>query len=108
MCRKRNVPIKCLDVSLEVNAQCSFPREIEVDNSIRNIIYGLLDVVCANDGDDFISMVTGQETQQCVMENLIELKTCQYKELYTIAKRFIAKLIENETFEFRMDADDCK
>ncbi|XP_037042538.1 uncharacterized protein LOC119078912 [Bradysia coprophila] len=107
LCRTRHVAFKCVDNSMEVNAQCSFPSEIEFDNSIRRIVYGLLDVTCANDGNDFISLITGQG-RQCLQENLNELKTCQYKEIHAILKGLIVKLIEYERFEWKMDADDCK
>ncbi|KAG4079522.1 hypothetical protein HA402_005219 [Bradysia odoriphaga] len=107
LCRTRHIPFKCVDNSIEVNAECSFPSEIEIDNSIRRIVYGLFDVTCANNGDDFISLITGQG-RQCITENLNELKTCQYKELYAILRGLIVKLIEYETFEWKMNADDCQ
>lgn len=92
---------------MAVDAQCSFPSEIKIDTSIANIVRGLLDLICANDGNDYISMSFGQG-RQCLVENLNEMMTCQNKQFYAIVKGFVIKLIENETFELKMDADDCK
>jgi len=108
LCRKRDVPIKCMDNFMAVDAQCSFPSEIESDNSIRRIVVSLLDLFCANDGNDLISLIFGLEGRQCLMENVDAMKICQYKEVYAIVKGFLVKLIENETFEFKMDEEDCK
>jgi len=108
LCRKRDVPIKCMDNYMAIYAQCSFPSEIESDNSIRRIVLSLLDLFCANDGNDLISLIFGLEGRQCLMENIDAVRICQYKEVYAIVKGFLVKLIENETFEFKMDAEDCK
>jgi hypothetical protein len=107
MCRKRDVPLKCMDDFMAVDAQCSFPSELKIDTSIVNIVHGLLDLFCANNGNDLIALIFGQ-AQLCFMENLSELKTCKNKQFYAIVKGFLVKLIENETFEFKMNEDDCK
>lgn len=92
---------------MAVDVQCSFPSEIETDNSIHRVITKMTDLLCANDGNDLIAMTMGPG-RKCILDNLNELKTCSYKTLYAIVKGFVVKLIENETFEFKMDAEDCQ
>lgn len=106
-CRQRHGPIKCVETFMGVDAQCSFPSEIETDNSTFNIVRNILDLVCENDGNDLITLIFRQRLR-CFKEHVDDVKTCANKALYAIVKRFIVKLIESETFEFKMDAEDCK
>lgn len=103
ICLKRDVPMKCLDTYMD-SAQCSFPSKIESRNSIYRIVKNILNAVCVNDGNDMISMIFGQ----CLIENLNEIKTCSIKASYAIVKGFFVKMIEYETFDYRMDAERCK
>jgi len=107
VCRKRDVPIKCIDDYTTLSAQCSYPSEIAIENSIRRIITSMSEVICTNDGNDLFSLTSGQG-RECVLENLTELKTCSIKALYAIVKGIVVKFVENETFELKMDAEDCK
>jgi len=107
VCRKRDVPMKCLETYVSVDVQCSFPSEIEIENSIYRIIRNTLNLVCANDGNDFISLFFGQG-RQCLIENLNEGKICSNKATYAIIKGLFVKLIEYETFDYKMNADECK
>lgn len=93
---------------MDVDAQCSFPREIEIINSIRRVVHGLLDLTCENDGNGLIALISGQgPNAMCLMENINELRTCQFNGFYAFVRGIVVKLIENETFEFKMDAEDC-
>lgn len=107
VCNKRDGPLKCLDAYMAVDAQCSYPGEIETDNSFRTIVGKVLDSLCQNDGSTFISMFVG-EGHDCMRENTDELATCGLESIYAVVKAFIVKFIEDETFEFKMSADDCK
>lgn len=97
-----------MDNFIGVDVQCSFQVEKEIENSFARIVHGSLNLFCTNDGNDLISLIFGQSARQCMMENLNEIKTCSNKELYAVVKAFVVRLIENETFEFKMNADDCK
>lgn len=97
-----------MDKFIEVDVQCSFPREMEIETSFARIVHGSLNLFCANDGNDLISLIVGKSARQCRYDNSIEVGTCLNKNLYAIVKGFVVKLIENETFDFRMNADDCK
>ncbi len=107
MCRKRDGPFKCLDDFMAVDAQCSYPSEIESDTSFRTILAKTSDLLCEDDGNNFMSLVFGQGSQ-CVLENVNELLTCSYEAMYSVVKGFLVKLVEYETFEFKMDEHDCK
>lgn len=92
---------------MAVDSQCSYPSEIETDNSFRTIVGKISDLICEDDGSGLVSLLVGQG-YQCIGENIEELLTCSFESLYAIVKGFVVKLIENETFEFKMDAEDCK
>lgn len=63
------------------------------------------DVICANAENDFSILDDGPE---CIGLNADKLATCANKALYSILKRSLEKWIENEHFELKMDAEDCK
>lgn len=106
VCKKRDGPLKCFDAYMAVDAQCSYPGEIESDNSFRTIVVKVLDLLCDNDGSTFVSLFAG-EAHDCIGANFDDLASCSLESLYAIVKAFIVKLIEDEKFEFKMSAEDC-
>lgn len=105
-CNKRDGPLKCFDAYMAVDAQCSYPGEIESDNSFRTIMVKVLDLLCNNDGGTFMSLIAG-EGHDCINESVDDLASCGLESIYSIVKAFMVKLIEDETFEFKMSAEDC-
>jgi hypothetical protein len=106
ICVQRNVPFKCIDNYRPKVAACSYPSEIAISDSFERIFNKTVDLICLNDGDDFALSI--QKFPQCFESSESEVKTCSMKAGYAILKRILEKLIENEHFEFKMDAEDCK
>ncbi len=92
---------------MALEAQCSYPSEIETDNSLHAILVKVSDLLCENDGNSLASLFFGPG-QQCLMENVKKILTCTNEATYAILKGFVVKFVENKTFEFKMDAEDCK
>lgn len=74
------------------------------DKLIR-IMLNMMDVVCANDKNDFAILDDGD---QCPASTEAEMGHCYEKAKYSLAKRLMEKWIENEQFEYDMNAEDCK
>ncbi|KAJ6625934.1 27 kDa hemolymph protein, partial [Pseudolycoriella hygida] len=106
LCRKRDIPIKCIENYIAVDDQCSFPSEIEEGKSIFRISLNFLDLFCGNDGNDLISLV--DNGRDCAIEKKVEVKTCANKALYEIVKGFLVRMIEVEEFDLTMDAENCR
>lgn len=68
----------------------------------------MLNMICANDKNDFGIFDVKGEGEHCLTSNRVRIVTCANKAVYSVAKRIVEKLIENEHFEFEMDAEDCK
>lgn len=73
---------------------------------VLRITNNLLDLICANDKDDF--KILDGEGERCLTSNRVKIMTCGNKALYAVLKRTAEKWIENEHFSVELDVDDCK
>ena len=69
----------------------------------------MLDLICATDkNNNFALFDVRGEGERCLTSNRVKIMTCANKALYSLAKRIVEKIIENEHFEFEMDDADCQ
>lgn len=78
---------------------------MEIYQKVQRIERNLMELICAQEENDFAILDGGQ---QCIASSLVEIKTCANKAIYLVAKRLLEKWIENEHFELKMVAEDCK
>lgn len=67
----------------------------------------MVDVICANEKNDF---AISDDVDQCIESDVDngKSKACGTRAKYSLTKRIMEKLIENEHFELDTDAEDCK
>lgn len=94
--------MKCIETYLEAVKPCSFPEEIKLHGAAYRIFSKMNDLYCAN--DSFFEKMKGD---QCLIDSRDQIKTCIQKSSFEIVKKFAVKFIENEKFEWKMNADDC-
>lgn len=68
----------------------------------------MLELICTNDDNDFSIFNANGEGERCLVSNRVKIMTCTNKAFYSVIKRIVEKLIENEHIEFGMDAADCR
>lgn len=67
----------------------------------------MTNLFCTNDGNDYI-LRSSEKQRQCWDEKEEQIMSYKQKAQFEIAKRIVVKMIENEKFEWKMTADDCK
>lgn len=77
-------------------------------HKVDNINKNLLNLVCANEEDNFALFDAEGDGLKCVQQSLEEIKTCSNKAAYAVTERFLQKWIENEHYNFDMEPEDCK
>lgn len=68
----------------------------------------MVGLICTNDENVFALFDVNGEGQKCFESSQVEIMTCANKAVYSTAKRFLEKSIENEQFELEMEPEDCK
>lgn len=87
---------------------CYFASEMEIFRKIDRINKNMLDMICANDANDYAIFAVRGEGEHCLTSNRVKIMTCANKALHAVTQRMLEKWIENEHFTFDMETDDCK
>lgn len=64
--------------------------------------------MCANGDNDFALFDANVEGQRCFESSQVEIMTCINKAIYSVTQRILEKWIENEHFQFEVEAEDCQ
>lgn len=108
ICAKRSGFFRCIEAHKDGISRCYYPSEIKGFETLHRLMSNLLDLICSNEKDDFAVFEFKGEGEQCLASNRVKIMTCVNRAAYSLAKRVVEKLIENERFEFEMEAEDCK
>lgn len=87
---------------------CLFPGEMEYVHKFDQINKNYMDLICANEADNFALFEPEGEGMKCIEQNMMEIKTCANKAVYAVSERLLQKWIENEHFSFTMEPEDCQ
>lgn len=72
------------------------------------IAKSMVGLMCKSDENDFALFDVNGEGQRCIESSQIQILTCVNKALYSVTQRILEKWIENEHFNFEVEAEDCK
>lgn len=108
VCTKRSELYNCANKYIQDVSGCLYPSENEIYGKADRISRNLLELICAQDENDFALFNADSELQKCAESNQFKIRTCVNKSIYSVAKRLLEKLIESEHFAFEMEAEDCK
>lgn len=108
VCKARSTFFGCMDKYISTVSKCYFPSEMDYVHKADRLVKNMLDLVCAEEGDNFAVFEPEGEGMKCVQQSITEIKTCANKAVYAVTERFLVKWIENEHFSFAMEAEDCK
>jgi len=108
VCPARSGFFECTDKYIDSISSCYFQKEMDLVHKLDRMNKNLLNAFCAHEADDFALFELEGEGMKCVHQSMTELRTCSNKALYAFTERFLAKWIENEHFDYRFDAEDCK
>lgn len=108
VCTKRTGFFVCNDKYLAEMPGCYFASEMEIFRKIDQINKNMLNMICANDENDYAIFAVRGEGEHCLTSNRVKIMTCANKALLSVTQRLLEKWIENEHFNSEMETDDCK
>lgn len=107
-CTKRSGFFGCIDKYVSEVSGCYYPGEMEIIRKMHKIVKNMVHLMCANGDNDFALFDANVAGQRCFESSQVEIMTCINKAIYSVTQRILEKWIENEHFQFEVEAEDCQ